>query len=387
VLLLVALVQAKTVVHSTKQADPALHPEIRETTSKYHVSANLMDLTSRVVELPEQTIPARHSHNLADLEEDEDQKDPVRQVQEIPEQSLEDDSQSPAPPASIPVQTKGQLHDLEISNRKHGANVTPLTADDADLVFEDSPTNNFGGVTSNPPQTGEKIEASTSSGGIPRHFTTAHWDGAPNPLLTHHNPPVQHAPQADHKLKYDSAAHQDEGIKFKSGGYEINIQHNHAKNFLDAQRVQVGTSWLGAHHDKNGHIARFRVRFMQPFTKRPVVFVTTVPEGAEKQTDIAPHPDVFAASVSEIRLDHFIVNVVRVDQFPVNGWGQSLYLDWIAMEYDSDYPKATTGGAFLDTHPAFHDLEHHEKSTNEQADVADAQSVHIPVQNDDEWDQ
>jgi hypothetical protein len=160
--------------------------------------------------------------------------------------------------------------------------------------------NSFGGVTSDAPHTGENIRASTMFG-TPRQFTTAHLKDFTNPLLKNHNPAIGLANPAVKKMKYDSAAHKDEGIKFKSGGYEINIQHNHAKNFLDASRVQVGTSFLGAHDDKDGKVARFRVYFMNPFKKRPIVFITTVPEGAERETDISPHP----VSISEIGHNFF----------------------------------------------------------------------------------
>jgi hypothetical protein len=291
------------------------------------------------LEIPEQTIPTRHSKASKDLEED-DEADPIRRVQEIPEQTIDTAASSSAKDGFQP-------RDLE-ENTKRGTAVGNEVFDDKDAVT-------FGGVETDAPESGEQIEAS-HLWGTPNQFLS---DNLPlrNPLLFNRGRKPHETPRADGKLHYDSADHQDEGIKFTTGGLQINIHQNHAKNFLDASRVQVGTSLLGPHSGKESHVARYRVKFIHPFVKRPIVLVTTVPEGAEKQNDIGPHPDVFAASVSEIRLDHFVVNVVRVDSFPNNGWGQSLYLDWIAMEYESDYPQATTGKPYLMTHPAHEDFE------------------------------
>jgi len=93
--------------------------------------------------------------------------------------------------------------------------------------------------------------------------------------------------------------------------------------------------------NKPGEVAKFRIHFQKRFRTRPVILVTTVPEGAENVNSIGPHPDVFVASVSDIGLDYFVVNIVRVDSVPHNGWGQELFLDWIAMEYGSSYPEMT----------------------------------------------
>jgi hypothetical protein len=51
----------------------------------------------------------------------------------------------------------------------------------------------------------------------------------------------------------------------------------------------------------------------------------------------------------------------------------------------SEYPQATTGGNYLRTRPAF-DLEHLNEQPSSK-DVADVRNVHLPTQNDDEWDQ
>jgi len=57
---------------------------------------------------------------------------------------------------------------------------------------------------------------------------------------------------------------------------------------------------------------------------------------------MGPHTDVFVASVNEVRLDSFVVSVVRVDQYPNNVWGQKLHLDWVAIEYATatNFPEA-----------------------------------------------
>jgi hypothetical protein len=333
---------------------------VKTVSSRIHVNAQLVDATERVIELPEQTLAVPH-RGMPDLEED-DERDPVRHIQEIPEQTL-DSAGDDVAAASSP------LMDLEehTEPRRHSPKVTQVGQE----VFDDDSAR--GGVTSDPPVTGEKI---TSSGVWPVHPLGKHLPpGFVSPQLKNRDQRPREVPRPDAKMAYDATQHQDEAIQFTSGGMQISIHNNHAKNFLDASRVQVGTSMLGRHDDSEGRVARYLVRFITPFQKRPIVLVTTVPEGSQKRNDIGPHPDVFAASVSEIRLDHFVVNVVRVDTFPNNGWGQELYLDWIAMEYDSDYPGPTTGTApFLPSHPDFPDLEKTGAVTNQPSKVSDEAS-------------
>jgi len=131
----------------------------------------------------------------------------------------------------------------------------------------------------------------------------------------------------------------DHDVDVLTGDYHFHIQEKQNRNFLDANKVQIGTSILGAHdnvalkHD----VAQYRIKFFRPFQYRPIILVTPVPDGDDT---IGPHADVFVASVNEIRLDSFVVSVVRLDQYPNNGWGQNLHLDWIAIEYETNYPEA-----------------------------------------------
>eukprot|EP00299_Pterocystis_sp_00344_P015428 c7705_g1_i1.p1 GENE.c7705_g1_i1~~c7705_g1_i1.p1 ORF type:complete len:382 (+),score=111.65 c7705_g1_i1:29-1147(+) len=366
VVLLIGVLDAKIVVHPSENG--RVSHGVKDVSSKYHVDAHMMDLTEQVAEIPEQTISTK-SAPVADLEED-DEEDVTRTVQELPEQTIETTDQGDA--AAVPP-----VHDLEATDddsvlfgHSEDERHTPPATD----KFSD-----FNGVRSKEPKH-DKIQPSGVWGNHGEHLLTTNLPpNFQNNLLKHRKHKPQEVVRADKKLQYDSAKHDNEAIRFTSGGYQINIHQNHAKNFLDARRVQVGTSLLGAHSSKsdNDRVARYRVRFLSPFQKRPIVIVTTVPEGSEKQDDRGPHPDVFAASVTEIRLDHFVVSVVRVDSFPNNGWGQSLYLDWIALEYQSEFPVATYGGEYLQTEPnfpAFSDLEHNQPA---------------PVENDEShsWDE
>jgi len=370
-LVAVALVvgaHAKTVVHSSGSSHrsasaPTVVHEVTEAPSKYRVNAHMMDLTQNVMEIPEQSMPVRHSHTIPDLEEDE--ADPISRVIEIPEQSV--DNHAPAlhdleaRSRRVAKRTKvgkGVFDDREPSIRNRKAVPAPLPARLERRNAESRiPEERVMPVTTDAPRTGEAVVGSNVWGTAGQTLSQNLPQGFVNPQLMNRGDAPREVSRAAGKMQYDSDQNQDDGIKFSSGNLQINIKHNTAKNFLDASRVQVGTSLLGARSDSEGRVARFRVRFLSPFTRRPIVLVTTVPEGAEKQNDVGPHPDVFAASVSEIRLDHFIVNVVRVDSFPNNGWGQKLYLDWIAMEYNSDYPTATNSAPFLMTHPAVGDFE------------------------------
>jgi hypothetical protein len=370
VLCLAALIHGKTLVHPAhKEASHHQPMNVLDVSSKYHVNAHVMDLTQHVLELPEQTMPVRHSTAI-DLEEDEDE-DPVRHVTELPEQTLDTPVHDDHPSHDLEEKSKsgrlrrksiqGGAPSVQVAAGKH---VHANVFDDATHRTTTTSSTTASTVTSAPPKTGEKITAS-SAWGTPHQFLGDHLpNGYRNPLQRVRNQLPTEVPRADRKVHYDSAQAPDEGIKLTSGNMQINIHQNQAKNFLDAQRVQVGTSLLGPRDGKLGGVARYRVKFLSPFQRRPIVLVTTVPEGAEHQNSIGPHPDVFAASVSEIRLDHFVINVVRVDSLGNNGWGQKLYLDWIAMEYNSEYPRATRTPGFLMTHPAHDDpdlerVDHH----------------------------
>jgi len=371
-------VAARTLVHSTAPkitswerphhvAEPAVHriPRAKDVSSKVHINAQLVDVTQRVLELPEQTLSTAVSHNAADLEE-EDNADPVQRVQEIPEQTLD----------------AAPLMDLEETNRLVRRQTAPTSVEvKSHEVFDDDNSETFNGVTTKLPDTKEKI---TWSGIFPPHSLA---DGVPagttKALLKNRDRRPREVARADGKMAYDSRQSQDEAIQLTSGGMQISIHNAHAKNFLDASRVQVGTSRLGAYDEGEGRVARFRVKFIAPFEKRPIVLITTVPDGGDKKVVQAPYPDVFVASVSEVRVDHFVVNVIRMDEFPHNGWGQDLFLDGIAMEYDSDYPTSTPGGkVFLPTHPDFPDFE---KRVDTSVTSGKLKETNVPEEASD-WD-
>jgi len=123
----------------------------------------------------------------------------------------------------------------------------------------------------------------------------------------------------------------DHDVDILTGDYHFHVQEKQNRNFLDANKVQIGTSILGPHDSsKSSEVAQYRIKFFNNFKYRPIILVTTVPDD---ESPMGPHADVFVASVSEVRLDSFIVSVVRVDQYPNNGWGQKLHLDWVAIEY------------------------------------------------------
>eukprot|EP00300_Choanocystis_sp_HF-7_P003715 c12835_g1_i1.p1 GENE.c12835_g1_i1~~c12835_g1_i1.p1 ORF type:complete len:300 (+),score=51.19 c12835_g1_i1:49-948(+) len=131
----------------------------------------------------------------------------------------------------------------------------------------------------------------------------------------------------------------DSAVRMSAGNYEISIEDSHV-GFLNANRIQIGTSQIGARLERDANsVAKYRIRFCHPFSSRPIILVSTVPASAEgNDHSLGVHQDTFAASVSEVHADHFIVNVVRLDQTPRNSWGQNLMLDWVAMEYGTNYP-------------------------------------------------
>jgi hypothetical protein len=330
-------------------------------------------VTRSVQELPEQTIEA--SSKIA--------TDPAHDLEEAP--GLEDEKLFGKDEEVKEPQVNTESNEDD-ENSDTGDNITSGANEDEDegetqkIVLKDNEPEikqakpdllDFHGVKTESPQHTKIVPSGIWASG--ESYITNHMpQGFQSKLMKNREHKPRTASRAARKTHYDSAEHREEAIKFTSGGYQINIHQNHAKNFLDARRVQVGTSLLGAHSGKNAEdrVARFRVYFLSPFEKRPIVIVTTVPEGSEKRDDRGPHPDVFAASVSEIRLDHFVVSVVRVDSFPNNEWGQSLYLDWIALEYQSEYPGPTYGGSFLPTYPAFSDLEHDQSADqNKEIDL------------------
>jgi len=175
-------------------------------------------------------------------------------------------------------------------------------------------------------------------------FAKTNWE---NPLLDDSRPPIKTA-EANELRVGPQAVNSAQGEKvlagtmtLDSGDFHINVNPISSPNFLEANRVQIGTARLGSRGEKeHGKVAKFRITFAAPFVHRPIVIVTTVPGVAEGADSVGAYPDVFAASVAEIKADSFVVNVVRVDSLPSNGWGQELFLDWIALEYaSSDYPK------------------------------------------------
>jgi len=292
------LVGSKLIVHPTHLVDDMLMSSrhefdrkqgIRQVESKYHLDAHLFDLTKNVVELPEQTIPIRHGTPIVDLEEDQD--DVTNLIKEIPEQTISNERKTKLKP----IQSKSiESKDLEKKKKD----------DDSDFQQD--------------------------------------LEGFESPFLKHPRVPIHDSP--NHHGISSVVTDYDHDINVISGDYSLKVQENQNRNFFDANRVQIGTSVIGS-FPKNGQpqegiIAQFRIRFFEPFQYRPVILVTTVPGSAVDQGSMGPHTDVFVASVGEIRLDSFVVSIVRIDQFPNNAWGQNLHLDWIAIEYSVNFPRA-----------------------------------------------
>merc|ERR1712048_76350 len=95
-----------------------------------------------------------------------------------------------------------------------------------------------------------------------------------------HGVGFQEAGDSDKKMTYEKDS-DDQNLEFDSGSYHFVLHHNHAKNYLDASRVQVGTSFLSSHSSENGgKVVKYRVRFTNAFKQRPIVFVSTIPQGA-----------------------------------------------------------------------------------------------------------
>lgn len=268
-------------------------------------------------------MPVESSKPPPDLEEDD--QDPIQHVQEIPEQTWE---------AARPLPAVTKPFDLEHTNlRVHtgpSVQVGPPQSVVGPSVFSvengSYPTDTLMMGPANPEPKPVAVPA------------------FPPPVAQGSGPAIVTARVAPRNLQFDSGdgAVADGSIRVTSGGLQINIEPGYARNFLDSNRVQIGTSQLGRRLGSQGGVARYRVRFIRPFQHRPVVVIQTVPEGTQQGNDVEPHSDVFVASVAEVRLDYFVVDVLRVDAMG-SGWGQDLYLDWIAMEYESDYPKATKG--------------------------------------------
>lgn len=67
--------------------------------------------------------------------------------------------------------------------------------------------------------------------------------------------------------------------------------------------------------------------FGHTFAKAPVVNLTL------HQDDNPTYSDTFAANIKQIFTDHMVVKIVRIDNGAAgNGWGQSLRLDWVAID-------------------------------------------------------
>jgi hypothetical protein len=83
-------------------------------------------------------------------------------------------------------------------------------------------------------------------------------------------------------------------------------------------RVQFGTATVGT--GTNG-VNTFTITFPTAFATVPKVFVMT------KGND---NPDTFAISTRAVTTANFKVNLIRIDT--AGGWGQSLQVDWYAVE-------------------------------------------------------
>lgn len=375
-------------VHS--ELPPAVHPGSHH---KLVVPRHLMDLTQNVEE-PVEDIPANKGVDL----EQRDVTDLTSLVQDIPEQTLPDENDVASRAdvihgsqwlVEIPEQTVGDPNadlekedDAEEDEDDDKADAQ-AAASDPTRRLEEIPEQN---IEANAPDTEIDLEEDERATVLSRQPKVKggiqagnHWlpngqyltDNLPenfvNPMLMNHDPGSQGTADSTSHGVYDP---DDETLHVDSGGFHFEVQHNHAKNYLDADRVQVGTSELGAFtslETGNGQVAKYRIRFSQRFKKRPIVFVTTAPTSGSREGVTGGHFDTFTASVSEVRLDQFTVNVIRVDTFPNNGWGQSLHLNWIALEYGDvvqEHGPPEYNSAWLETRPR-HDL-------GEQTHVASA---------------
>jgi len=300
-------VTSKLIVHPTNpklsEHDIDSKRGVKSASTHYHLSAKLFDATKNVVELPEQTLPVRHGTPVLDLEED--QNDVTNLVKELPEQNISE---------------KGKKN----TNKK-------LESFEDDEQSNESQTNDF------EKRHGNQLEEDDEHQVLHPPFMT-------------HGEPTRDVHRADtYPLIRSEVTSEDHDIDISSGDYHVQVHKKQNRNFFDANHVQIGTSRLGPHAvNGESQVARFRIKFFKEFQKRPIVLVSTVPGNSASPifsnstfSSMGPHSDVFVASISEIRLDSFIVSVIRVDQFPNNGWGQILHLDWVAIEYNTvEYPDA-----------------------------------------------
>ncbi len=95
----------------------------------------------------------------------------------------------------------------------------------------------------------------------------------------------------------------------------LRINSNYQFNRVQAGHFKIGSSESGT--------PQTAIKFDNPFTNTPNAVATV-------RGEMTNAPDTFAVTVRSIDTTGFSVNVCRVDQ--PGGWGQTLWLDWIAWE-------------------------------------------------------